>query len=177
MEDWGIFIVNNGLVQDYPGLVKDYDWLLWHCGIFIVNDGLGKDYPGWVQDWHGLVHDCVISIANALNHPHDPISFDMRGPTPEPGLHYLSIPSHPIYHSVLHLVTATNYITGNLYITPVRDTAGIPLTHWSWDKMAAFSQTTFSNAFSSMKMFEFRLQFHWSLFLRVQLTIFQPLFR
>ena len=43
--------------------------------------------------------------------------------------------------------------------------------------MAAFSQTTFSNAFSSMKMFEFRLQFHWSLFLRVKLTIFQHRFR
>ena len=35
------------------------------------------------------------------------------------------------------------------------------LTHWGRDKMAAISQTTFSNAFSSMKMFEFRLQFQW----------------
>ena len=34
------------------------------------------------------------------------------------------------------------------------------------------SQTTFSNAFSWTKMCEFRLRFHWSLFLRVQLTIF-----
>ena len=33
------------------------------------------------------------------------------------------------------------------------------LTHWSRDKMAAISQTTFSNAFSWMKMYEFR--FHW----------------
>ena len=40
------------------------------------------------------------------------------------------------------------------------------LTYWSWDKMAALLQTTFSNAFSGMKMYEFRLQFHWSLFLR-----------
>ena len=39
--------------------------------------------------------------------------------------------------------------------------------------MAAIVQTTFSNAFSWMKMFQLRLQFHWSLFLRVQLTIFQ----
>ena len=39
--------------------------------------------------------------------------------------------------------------------------------------MDAISQTIFSSAFSWMKMFEFRLQFHWSLFLRVQLTIFQ----
>ena len=40
--------------------------------------------------------------------------------------------------------------------------------------MDAISQTTFSNAFSWMKMFEYRLKFHWSLFLRVQLTISQP---
>ena len=39
--------------------------------------------------------------------------------------------------------------------------------------MAAISQTTFSSAFSWMKMYEFRLRFHWSLFLRVQLIIFQ----
>ena len=51
------------------------------------------------------------------------------------------------------------------------------LTHWGRDKMAAIFQTTFSNAFSWMKMFEFRLRFHWSLFPRVQLTIFQHWFR
>ena len=53
----------------------------------------------------------------------------------------------------------------------------IHLTHWGWDKMDAISQTTFSNAFSWMKMFEHRLQFHWNLFLRVQLTIFLHWFR
>ena len=45
------------------------------------------------------------------------------------------------------------------------------LTHRGRDKMAAVPQTTFSNAFSWMKMFKFRLKFHWSLFARVQLTI------
>ena len=53
----------------------------------------------------------------------------------------------------------------------------ITLTHWGRDKMATVSQTTLSNAFSWMKMLEFRLKFHWSLFLRVQLTIFQHWFR
>ena len=43
--------------------------------------------------------------------------------------------------------------------------------------MDAISQTTFWSAFSWMKMFEFRLKFHWILFLRVQLTIFQHWFR
>ena len=47
------------------------------------------------------------------------------------------------------------------------------LTHWGRDKMATTFQTTFSNAFSWMKMNEFFwLKFHWSLFLRVQLAIF-----
>ena len=44
-------------------------------------------------------------------------------------------------------------------------------------QMDAISQTTFSNAFSWMKMHEFRFRFHWSLFLRFELTIFQHWFR
>ena len=51
------------------------------------------------------------------------------------------------------------------------------LTHWGRDKMAAIFQTRFSNVFSWMKMFKSRLRFHWSLFPRVQLTIFQHWFR
>ena len=51
------------------------------------------------------------------------------------------------------------------------------LTHWGRDKMAAVSQTTLSKAFSWMKMLEFGLRFHWSLFPRVKLTIFQHWFR
>ena len=44
-------------------------------------------------------------------------------------------------------------------------------------QMDAISQTTFSNAFSWMKMFEFRLKFHWIWFPRVQLTIIKLWFR
>ena len=51
------------------------------------------------------------------------------------------------------------------------------LTHWGRDKMAAISQTTLSNPFSWMKIFEFRITFHWSLLLWFQLTIFQHWFR
>ena len=50
-------------------------------------------------------------------------------------------------------------------------------THWGRDKIEAILQTTFSNAISWMKMFEFRLKFQWSLFLKVQLKIFQHCFR
>ena len=37
------------------------------------------------------------------------------------------------------------------------------LSHWGRDKMDTKSQTKFSCAFSWMKMYEFRLKFHWSL--------------
>ena len=51
------------------------------------------------------------------------------------------------------------------------------LTHWGWHQIDAISQTTLSNAFPRMKMNEFRLGFHWSLFLKFELTIFQHWFR
>ena len=54
---------------------------------------------------------------------------------------------------------------------------GILLTHWGRDNMADISQTIFSNAFSWMKIYEFRLIFHWSLFLWFWLTISQHWFR
>ena len=51
------------------------------------------------------------------------------------------------------------------------------LTHWGRDNMATIFQTTFSYAFSWMKMNDIRLKFHWSLYLRFQLPIFQHWFR
>ena len=51
------------------------------------------------------------------------------------------------------------------------------LTHWDRDQIDAISQTTFSNAFSRMKMNEFRLGFHWSLFLVFKLTKLHHWFR
>ena len=43
--------------------------------------------------------------------------------------------------------------------------------------MVAIFQMAFSNILSWMKMYEFQLKVHWSLFPRVQLTIFQHWFR
>ena len=51
------------------------------------------------------------------------------------------------------------------------------LTHCGRDKMAAISQTAFSNAFTLTKIFECLSKLHLSLFLSVQLTIFQHWFR
>ena len=50
------------------------------------------------------------------------------------------------------------------------------LSQWGRNKIATIYQTTFSNAFSGIKMYEFRLIFHWSLFLGFELTIFQHWF-
>ena len=41
--------------------------------------------------------------------------------------------------------------------------AMIQFTYWGRDKMAAIFQTIFWNVFSRMKIFEFWLEFHWSL--------------
>ena len=49
-------------------------------------------------------------------------------------------------------------------------TGASSLTHWGRDKMDVISHTTFSNAFYWMKMYEFRLRFHWSLFPKVQIN-------
>ena len=46
------------------------------------------------------------------------------------------------------------------------------LTHWGRDEMNNISQTTFSNAFSSVKRFEFRLKFHWRLVLREPIILY-----
>ena len=65
----------------------------------------------------------------------------------------------------------------NLLLLVIAPSHALRLTHWGQDKMDAISQTTFSSAFSWMKMFEFLLKFHWSLFLSVQLTIIRHWFR
>ena len=53
----------------------------------------------------------------------------------------------------------------------------LSVSHWGWDEMAANFLMTFSNAFSWMKIYKFQLRFHWSLFRKVQLTIFEHSFR
>ena len=53
----------------------------------------------------------------------------------------------------------------------------VNLTHLPLNEMATISQTIFLDAFSWIKKIVFWLKFHWSLFLRVQLTIIQHWFR
>ena len=53
----------------------------------------------------------------------------------------------------------------------------IRLTHWGRDKKDAISQTTFWRALSSMKIVASWLDFHWNLFVKVQLTMIRYWFR
>ena len=50
------------------------------------------------------------------------------------------------------------------------------ITRCDRDKSNATSRTTFSDACPVMKMYEYCLRFHWSLFLGFELTIFQHWF-
>ena len=50
-------------------------------------------------------------------------------------------------------------------------------THLTLNRMAAISETAFSNAFTWMESFAFRLKFYWSLLPSVQLTISPCWFR
>ena len=76
---------------------------------------------------------------------------------------------------ILYLIWMTIYPV--LYLNQLATEEILNLTHWGRDKMAAIFQTTFSNAFSWIKSHEFWLRFQWSLFLRVQLIIFEHWFR
>ena len=80
---------------------------------------------------------------------------------------------------ILWLVTFFNVISSYLVVCALKILlSGFRgLTHSGRDKMVAIFQTTFSNSFSWMKMYQFRSKFHWSLFLRVRLTISQHWFR
>ena len=82
-------------------------------------------------------------------------------------IHHHSISSVQSLISLLHL--SMPYFTCIKYCVTLHHA----FTHLPLDKMAAISQTIFSDAFSWTKNFVFRFEFHWSLFTRVQLTIFQ----
>ena len=82
-----------------------------------------------------------------------------------------------------HRTAYLQYISRNVHTIPVllwwmvdlhmcQPILPVCLTHWGRNKMAAFFQMMFPNAFSWKKLYEFRLRFHWRLFLRVQLTIY-----
>ena len=90
------------------------------------------------------------------------------------------IPHHWISADWKVVISRVSYIVHNIYIVFVTSTAMmylckaiynvVPLTHWGRDKMVGISQTMFSSVFSLIQTFEFRIIFHWKVFLMVQLT-------
>ena len=70
------------------------------------------------------------------------------------------------FEQLLIINTFVNTACINKIVKCLHSLAQRVLTHWGRDEIDNISQTTFSNVFSSMKMFEFRLKFHWSLFLK-----------
>ena len=74
-------------------------------------------------------------------------------------------------HHVSYGITGSiNGFSPVWWLVIIQTNAVIFLAQWGRDKMAAISQTTYSNVFSWIEMLEFRLKFHWSLSLDVQLT-------
>ena len=106
---------------------------------------------------------------------------------PCPNFTGLSDPASRCQHVYVHILLSPYQITlvvriGHVILPTIawsmkQNINQISLTHLSLDKMAAISHTTFKHAFSRMKCFVFRSEFHWSLFLRVQLTIRQQWLR
>ena len=80
--------------------------------------------------------------------------------------HFISVETWLIVQKLNHATNTENKIIFTHHCSDIL----FALTHWGPDKMASIFQMTFSKAFSWTKMPEFRLNFHWSLFLRVQLT-------
>ena len=144
----------------------------WGLGTYLLLiyyiDGLGQEGCNFIANALELCLSCsnpsiqtaphLISLTNLLFHRLNGLEVKWREDPSFASLTFCAV--NP------HLVSSysTGYSTGCL-------------THWGQDKMAAISKTVFSNAFSWMEIYEFRSKFHWSLFLRVQLTIFQYWFR
>ena len=63
-----------------------------------------------------------------------------------------------IFLYMYHRVSYVSYVSYIMLLWTVW------LTHWGRVKMAAIFQTTISDRFSFREMYDFRLQFHWSLF-------------
>ena len=118
------------------GTSLTFPWLL--DTLFDIHNGQGLFVPTW---WRGLP---TIDGNTALG---------------------ASSPAKPALHMPEPLSTTRAVTSSSHMIDRSLERKKIPvLSHWGREKMAAIFQTTFSNAFSWMKMYKFRLRFHWSLF-------------
>ena len=141
-------------------------WLKWHVTLLGITLLVSFTHQG--RDKTAAVFQ-IFLIENAWFSIKISLKFVPRGPVNnisalawhQPGNKLLS---EPMMVSLLM----------HIHVTRSQWVKQCTLTHWGRDKMYA---TTFLSAFSWMKMFQFQLKFHRSLFLRVQLTIFHHWFR
>ena len=144
-----------------------------------LHESLGPAFKLAISTWNNSLITGIYPDGSARKY------VPMSPPPPPPHPHPHPHPPHPpppqvynfqhifIFEIVFRILRHTMR-TINVY---VRISPFACLTHWGRDKMHAIFQTTFSNGFYWMKIYEFQLKFHWSLLLRVQLTIPQHWFR
>ena len=141
----------------------------------ILNSGVG-----WTEEWIGFVRACVVQeycvnmvlTVSILR----PVMCDCDSKCRQ--IHeYFYSGEYKEINAVRYKIRKTNAVRVAVKQCELLFVGGPQLTHWGRDEIDAISQTTFSKAFFLMKMYWFRLTFHWNLFPRVQLTIFQHWFR
>ena len=127
-------------------------------------------------------HSCWFTTTLSRSIPDHSLDFLVPSSWWQRRLQPLGSPGEFFTASICHfsLILPTNSPIRDQFMKTAReDGECIPwnLTHWSRDKIAAILHTTFSNAFSWVKMYEFSWSFNKILFLRFELTIFQHWFR
>ena len=148
------------LIFPYPsGLLH------WHCCNLAIAPVPAKQ-PWWIwinASCEFMMNDCITTTKQS---------------TTKPCAYFLgyTVVTHPCPN--LNILHAFGFILERKGITR-QDMRGYQcwLTHRCRDKMTDIFQTTYLNAFSWIKMYAFRLRFHWSFFPNVHLTICQYWFR
>ena len=156
--------------------------LLWVCGC--VNFLFGNNRTSVSISVETLFKQCYFSVGERIR------GVDFMGPgvflwdTVCPGMTSLRMCEHYWHNYVKNLLPNNTLSAGpdsfendRRHLANSRRTSTPNAHNEAETKLTPFLQTIFSNAFSWMQMFESRLKFHWSLFPRVQLTIFQHWFR
>ena len=155
-------VVIHWLIFPYPsGLLH------WHCGNLTI-----APVPAKQTWWIWINTSCEFIMNNCIT--------TTKQSTTKPCVFFLGYTVSTKQHStcLLHCCRSNHMIYYGHGVHEVTQKIWINKSYvWGRDQMDAVSQTTLSNAFSWMKMLEFRLGFHWSLFLKVQLIIFQHWFR
>ena len=137
-------------------------WIQWYFRLLFI-------YITLYQKWNGFCRICVLGFylsatqAFPFKNHYSVYSYF--------GIFMIWINCGLIVPHTYRPMILSNIASGNGLLSSQHQ--AIFSTHWGRAKMATNFLTTISNAFSSVKIYKFRLRFCWNLFPRVQLTIFQ----